>query len=316
MSRSVVIRTVVLGILAGLLVWQADEKGVPRDRERVLLWAGAFLLTITVGDGTHRARRYVIDWLPVAIALAVYDLTRGAADTLGMPIHTQLPIVADKIMFLGTVPSVELQDALEPFRGERWWEAGMALTYFSHFVFPLIALAGFWVASRSAWARYLRRFMILTVAGLATYILVPTRPPWMASEMGEIGEIDRVATRGFRLINFHRAADLVDKGRASVNPVAALPSLHGGYSMLVAVALWPFSPRWLRPLLAAYPIAMAFTLVVGGEHYFFDALLGWIYVAGACWAARRWEARDRSLAPPDPDAMERLPTPPPVPSPA
>jgi len=41
--------------------------------------------------------------------------------------------------------------------------------------------------------------------------------------------------------------------------------------------LWRLVPRWVRPLLAAYPVAMAFALVYTAEHYLVDVLLGWLY---------------------------------------
>ena len=50
-----------------------------------------------------------------------------------------------------------------------------------------------------------------------------------------------------------------------------MPSLHAGFTMLVALNIWTAMPwRWARPLLLLYPAAMALTLMATGEHYFFD----------------------------------------------
>ena len=44
----------------------------------------------------------------------------------------------------------------------------------------------------------------------------------------------------------------------------------------MVVALWPLArSRWLRVPLVLFPLAMAFTLVYGGEHYVIDILAGW-----------------------------------------
>ena len=67
--------------------------------------------------------------------------------------------------------------------------------------------------------------------------------------------------------------------------VAAIPSLHAGYTALVLWALWPSFGRVGRTVLVAYPLAMAFTLVLTGEHYLVDIFIGWGYAA----------ARDRAL---------------------
>jgi membrane-associated phospholipid phosphatase len=62
------------------------------------------------------------------------------------------------------------------------------------------------------------------------------------------------------------------------NPVAAMPSLHSAFALLVVAFFFNrVRKRWL-PLLIAYPIAMATTLAYTGEHYIVDALVGWAYV--------------------------------------
>ena len=86
-------------------------------------------------------------------------------------------------------------------------------------------------------------------------------------------------------------AGLFDEGQAGVNLVAAVPSLHSAFTMLVALFLWPRVRRPLRPLLLLYPLAMGLTLMATGEHYFFDVLLGWIYAGSVMGAWAWWERR-------------------------
>jgi membrane-associated phospholipid phosphatase len=70
-----------------------------------------------------------------------------------------------------------------------------------------------------------------------------------------------------------------------------VPSLHAGFTALVAMFLWGRVRPGLRPLLALYPLAMALTLIATGEHYLFDVLLGWSYAAGVMTAWAWWERR-------------------------
>ena len=56
-------------------------------------------------------------------------------------------------------------------------------------------------------------------------------------------------------------------------------------------------PRWGRPLLAAYPLAMAFALTYTAEHYVFDILLGWTYTVIAVWVVNRVADRRRQAEP-------------------
>lgn len=62
----------------------------------------------------------------------------------------------------------------------------------------------------------------------------------------------------------------------------------------VSAFLWTrVRPRW-RPLLVAYPLIMAFTLVYTAEHYVVDILLGWALAAVVVMALNRYEARRRA----------------------
>ena len=90
-----------------------------------------------------------------------------------------------------------------------------------------------------------------------------------------------------------------ERGRDVANAYAAVPSLHAGYSFLLALFVFRLVGRGRGPwrwLLFAYPAAMAFTLVYGGEHFVVDILAGWAYALaafvlcdriGARWARRR-----------------------------
>ncbi|MGZ8781951.1 MAG: phosphatase PAP2 family protein, partial [Gaiellaceae bacterium] len=69
------------------------------------------------------------------------------------------------------------------------------------------------------------------------------------------------------------------------NPIAAVPSLHFGYSLIVGVALAQLaSHRWLRRVGAAYPAAMLLIIVATGNHFILDAAAGAL-VVGAGWLA-------------------------------
>ena len=124
---------------------------------------------------------------------------------------------------------------------------------------------------------------ILSFAGLATYALYPAAPPWMASQAGLMPQVTRIIPLVWHYLGLHSAGSVVEGGYAYANNVAAVPSLHAAFSLLIAITLWPRKHKWLRPLVALYPLAMAFSLVYGAEHYFSDILLGWIYtiVVGA-----------------------------------
>ena len=71
------------------------------------------------------------------------------------------------------------------------------------------------------------------------------------------------------------------------NPYAAMPSLHMGYALFTAMALWMLCPGKLARVIAiAYPVAVLASIVLTGNHYFLDALAG-AGVLALAWALVR-----------------------------
>jgi membrane-associated phospholipid phosphatase len=178
--------------------------------------------------------------------------------------------------------------------------------YLSHFFATPLLAAVLWKIDRQRFRVFIVLVAALSFAGLATYALYPAAPPWMASQAHLIGPVTRIIPLVWHALGLHSAGSVVERGYSYANDVAAVPSLHAAFSLLVAITLWPRKHRWLRPLVALYPLAMAFALIYTGEHYFSDIALGWVYtivvVVAArsvvrSWAARRAERAEAALQP-------------------
>jgi len=106
--------------------------------------------------------------------------------------------------------------------------------------------------------------------------------------------IDRITGRGWYEVGLDTVSRTFDRGVAVLNPVAAMPSLHAGLALLVALWFTRNSPRWLRGLALLHPFFMMVTLVYFGEHYIVDCLAGWAVVLFAFRVADKWESRTAS----------------------
>jgi membrane-associated phospholipid phosphatase len=274
-----------------LVAWSAVY-GVPVQRELVIAWVCGALACNSIGRHPREILQIVVDWLPIVLVLCVYDLTRGAADSLGIGVHAHPMIDFDRALFFGEAPTEWLQARLYEPGVVNWWDVAFTLVYTSYFIVPFVLAGILWVRDRLAFLRFTKRLVSLALAGVATYVLFPAAPPWMAAEMGLLDEVHRTTAEGWRVLGVGTAG-LFSKGQTSANMVAAVPSLHAAFTALVAMFLWRRVRPRLRPLLALYPLAMGFTLIATGEHYFFDVLLGWLY-AGCVMAAWAWWERRRA----------------------
>ena len=113
-------------------------------------------------------------------------------------------------------------------------------------------------------------------AGVVWYALQPVAPPRHA----DLGIADTISSQ--------TSFDLDGAfARFFYNPVAAMPSLHVGMSPVAAWALWRLTP-WAatRAIGLLYPLLVALTVVVTGNHYLLDIAGGLAVVLPAAAIAR------------------------------
>jgi len=262
--------------------------GIPVGRERLLVWIVLGLLALSTSNLGGWMRGVVFEWLPLALVLAVYDLLRGHADGLLFSAWYRPQLEADWFLFAGTVPTVWLQNHLWDGAHVHWYDYASWAVYVSYFLATYVVAGFLWFFARDRFRRYVACVALLAGMAFATFALFPAAPPWLASRHGELEPTERLIGPISGHIPFISLSfeNLFQRGWEYANPVAAVPSLHAAYTLLIVLFLWPVA-RWARPLLALYPPAMAFALVYTAEHYLIDVLVGWAYTLLAFWIVDR-----------------------------
>jgi membrane-associated phospholipid phosphatase len=262
--------------------------GFPTSPDRLLLWLGSGLLCYAAIE-RHRIRRLFVQWLPFAGLLLAYDVVRGVVAATDARAHALPQVWTAKLFGDGSIPAVWLQHHL--WRGAahlQWYDYASWLVYASHFVVTPILAAVLWSRSAQLFRRFATMVGVLALTAVATYAAFPAMPPWLASEDHIIPHTTRLMDPIAAHITFVDLRPLFEAGERYANDVAAIPSLHAGYSLLAALFLASCTRRrWHRAALLLYPLAMAFALVYGAEHYTLDVVLGWLYAAVAYAAVGR-----------------------------
>jgi hypothetical protein len=333
-------RRIAVAGWAVVVVYRSAVNGLAFNRELLLLYIATGLIAASIGQ-QHKVFAVVRDWLPLALVLVLYDFSRGAADMFGAPTLWQFQPNADRWLFFGTLPTVWLQEHVK-LAQPPWWEVIISGIYMSFFVLPYVVAAVLWLRNRTEWAAFVRRFVALSFAALVVYVVLPAAPPWAAasctpadvaggpanppcmfrgaagvpdggllgamhmSQPGAHQFVERISTRGWGTLHLQSAGALLDSGQASVNLVAAIPSLHAAVTAMISMFLWRRVRRSWRPLLVAYPLAMAFVLVYSAEHFVVDILIGWALAAAVSavmglldsWWSRRRAAKSAALTQP------------------
>jgi hypothetical protein len=149
----------------------------------------------------------------------------------------------------------------------RFWTRVWNLVYFWGHA-PLIVAGGVWLyRCHPAVYRLTRNaFLGSAIIGLVSYRLYPVAPPRLAEGhdfVDTMQEHSKVSYQAQSMGPF-------------VNPYAAVPSLHFGWSFLLSVALVMARPRGVLvwAVAATQPVLMFIAIVATGNHWVLDAPAG------------------------------------------
>ena len=266
----------------------------PPDRPTDLWWLVGFII-VTCAGAEAGLRRFLIDWVPALVIAAGYDTVRAqSVDLLGRAI-VQPQLRFDEFVFGGVAPTVRLQRWLGTGSGTvHWWDYLTGLGYLSHFVMTLAFVAFFYVTDRARFRRLATLVVTVSVAGFATYFVLPAVPPWLASRQGALPHTTRVVYEVWSKLGVPGVAKIFNGSSQLANPVAALPSLHAAWPLMVLLFIWPTARRG-RWVFLAYNVFMVTVLVYGAEHYVSDIMLGWCYTLVVFYAWNRyWAHHERT----------------------
>ncbi|WP_192809024.1 phosphatase PAP2 family protein [Actinomadura montaniterrae] len=110
-----------------------------------------------------------------------------------------------------------------------------------------------------------RNALVLTnLAGLVVFFVLPVMPPRL---LPDEGFVDSVAMAGFGTVH--------SPGGVEADQFAAMPSLHMGWAVWVAVVIMALLPRYrVRWLAVLHPVVTAIVVVITANHYVLDVIAG------------------------------------------
>lgn len=266
-GRTVAWLMVGYGITAPVirLVWEYDSIGL------AFTVAAALAAWLWVAPRRYEVRT----WFGYVLAIFFFSQLRDAANETALQASTGYVLDWELWMFHGTTPSAWLQTQLGGATGDPGPLAFFSvIMHWMWFVFPHAVVLGAFFFARPMFFR-----VAAIVAGsyffaVALYYLVPTVPPWLAVEQGATTGIRRIMEDVGPEVFGQRWWDRMFRLFADPNREAAMPSLHFAAALvLVIVAVFLRAPR-LFALAAAYSVALAFSLMYLGEHYFADIIAG------------------------------------------
>jgi membrane-associated phospholipid phosphatase len=230
------------------------------------------MTTAAIGSPGIRTVSRLGGWLSVRYSLraeaagaltlyGLYELARGlvGADTAEADGHAHRVVALERSLHL--LFEANLQRAVQTLPG---LTSLLGVAYLTLHLAVTVAVL-LWLHRRRPEGFPFVRTALLLASGLALvgFLVYPTAPPRLAG----VGILDTVSGQHVDL----------NRGLVSAlyNPYAAMPSMHIGYALLVAVALLRHGRRLLvRAIGALYPPFVLLVIVATGNHFFLDAAAG------------------------------------------
>jgi hypothetical protein len=256
-------------------------------------------------------RHRVYWWKEMLLAAAfylVYSWIRNrfgsnAVKAGGIPLHAfdNAERVIRFERLIGLYHEVAIQDLFLPYH----WFIQFWNTYYGtvHFIVTLVVfMLLFWKRPGvfPVWRNSLAIMTGLAIVGFALFPLMPPRlldkpcdhfgGACIASELrpedGTFGFTDTLSEYGGPW-SFDS-----DEMASLSNQYAAMPSMHIGWSMWCAVAVWPLlRRRWQRAVVFLYPLLTLFCIIVTANHFWIDGAGGlFCFAVGTVcgWGLHRW----------------------------
>jgi PAP2 superfamily len=153
----------------------------------------------------------------------------------------------------------------------------LAVDYYASAHFPVTSVFLFWVYvfRHGSW-RWVRNAMTaFTAVALAIEALVPMAPPRLVPFFG----LQDVATR------LGESVYPASTSSGLANQFAAMPSVHFGWALIVGVGVVALTRSRWRWLALAHPAITLAVITATANHYWLDAAVAGVLVAGALFAS-------------------------------
>lgn len=238
-----------------------------------------------------RLRIIALNVVVVGILWLVYSAIRGVTESSFAVARENAERLLWFQRFIGMPNEADIQQLI--IGHEHIIQAANTYYIAAHFPVTVAFLVWVWVWRPAQAARVRNAFIGASFSGLLIHLAFPLAPPRM------------IRAEGFIDTGLIFGPNPYDIGIAkAANQLAAMPSLHVGWALLVALGVWRFGGRRFRWVVALHPIITTVVVVVTANHYWTDVIVGCALVLLAWRFSRRWAPADVSeptIAMPDRD---------------
>jgi membrane-associated phospholipid phosphatase len=215
----------------------------------------------------------------------IYQLGRGIADTSR---SEALAHGAEVIQLERSIDTL-FEPAVQAFFLPTQWIIDLANQLYLNAQFSIALAFLIWLYLFRNESYYFVRnmFVVSMCLALIGYIGYPTAPPRMFPQDGFVDTIS-----AFSDVNHGSAL-----AKIFINPYAAVPSMHCAFAMMIGgTGVMVCRSWWSKAWWGFWPVLITWVVIVTGNHYWVDAVLGWLVALCSALIAHGALARARPEA--------------------
>lgn len=223
------------------------------------------------------SRKLIIGFSVFIIFWFIYDSMRIFPNYEISPVHIKEPYQIEKKLF-----GINLDGLLvtpnEFFVGNHnpILDFLSGIFYLNWIPIPLSFALYLFFRNKELFVRYSLAFLLVNLLGFTIYYIYPAAPPWYVQSYGfdlNIGVPGSRAglARFDELIGIPIFKGIYDKNS---NVLAAMPSLHSAYPVVVFIYALKKRMKWVIGLFFLFMLGVWFAAVYSSHHYIIDVLAG------------------------------------------
>jgi len=267
-KNNIILNLLLVSLFA---TWASFLGGLRSDQLLLMvLYLGCFYTT-------EKTRKFILGFSIFIVFWIVYDSMRVLPNYEISTVHIREPYALEKSLF-GIQINESLLTPNEYFANHthRILDLLSGLFYLNWMPVPLAFAVYLFIKDKYLFIKFSLVFLLTNLVGFAIYYIYPAAPPWYVDLYGfdlKIGGPGFTAGLGRfdELVGIPVFANIYNKNS---NVLAAIPSLHAAYPVIVLYYGIRKRLGWINLFFAIFMIGIWFSAVYTGHHYIIDIAVG------------------------------------------
>jgi len=229
----------------------------------------------------EKSRKFIIGFSIFIVYWMIYDAMRIVPNYEVSKVHILEPYQLEKSLF-GIMVNNVLLTPNEYFvaNPKRFLDLLSGLFYINWVPIPLAFGVYLFVKDKLLFTKFSMVFLLVNLVGFVIYYIYPTAPPWYVQLYGfdlHIGVPGNRAglARFDEMVGLPIFKNIYNK---NANVLAAMPSLHASYPVVVLFYGIKRKIGWVNILFVIFMLGIWFSAVYSSHHYIIDIILG-VFIA-------------------------------------